>query len=199
MKLVAIIAASLLSVSAFAQTGAVQTETTAAGLLGKRYVEAGLGWVDYRHSSRDGFGAGVDVNVPVHTNIDVNLSYQHSYVQNWINIGDYVGTSVTGYFTRGDSKPYARLGLGYSWSQSWIDSDHGVWNGEVGIERSVNDKVSASFSVGYDDDFRSHSDGLWNVAVGGTYAFCPKVVGTAKISYIEYGSVGYTVGLAYRF
>jgi len=199
MKLVAVIAASLLSVGAFAQSTAVQTETASSGLIGKRYVEAGLGWVDYRHTSRDGFGAGVGVNVPVSANFDVGVSYQHSYIQHWINVGDYLGTAATGYITRGQDKYFASLSLGYAWAQRWLDSDHTVWGGSVGIERSVNEKLSTSFSVGYDDDLGQHRVGLWDMSVGANYAFCSKIVGTAKISYIEYGSLGYSLGLAYRF
>jgi hypothetical protein len=199
MKLVAVIAASLLAVGAFAQSATVESQSASAGLIGKRYVDAGFGWIDIRHGSEDLFGAGLSVNVPVHANFDVSLDYSHSYITNWTNLSDYLGTSITGYVPRGDSKYFARVALGYSWAQSWASSDHAVWGTDVGIERAVNDKVSATFSVGYDDDFGQHRDGLWDVSVGGTYAFTSKIVGTAEISYIEYGDVGYSLGMAYRF
>ena len=199
MKLVAVIAASLLTVGAFAQSATVESQNASAGLLGKRYVEAGFGWVDFRQSSRDAFGTGVDVNIPVHANFDVNLGYAHTYIQHWLNAGDKIGGTVTGYVARGDSKYFASLGLAYSWSPVRFGSDYTMWNGEVGIEHAVTDKLSTSFSVGYVDDFGQHRDSKWDVSVGTSYAFCPKFVGTASVSYIEYGALGYTAGLAYRF
>ena len=197
MKLVAVLAASLLSVGAFAQSATV--ETSSAGLLGKRYAEAGFGLSDYRHTYIDGLASGLNVNLPVNANFDASLGYSYAWFEGDEGIGHSVNAAVTGYLSRGGNKPYARLGLGYAWLHDWIDSDHGVWSTEVGIERAVNDKVSATFSVGYADDFGQHRAGLWDVSVGGTYAFCSKLVGTAEISYIEYGTVGYAVGLAYRF
>lgn len=65
MKLVAVFAASLISVAAFAQSATVETETVTSGLIGKRYVSAGFAWTDINNSSVEGMGAGLNLNVPV--------------------------------------------------------------------------------------------------------------------------------------
>ena len=199
MKLVAVFAASLLSVAALAQSTTVETETVTAGLLGKRYVAAGFGWNDYNHTGTDGLGAGLDFNLPVHTNIDLSLNYGYSWLEGVTGVGHVLNAAVTGYITRGENKPYLTLSTGYVWAERRFDSDHGVWGAEVGIERAVNDKISSTFSVGYDDDFRNHGEGLWDVAIGATYNITDKLVGTAEVSYIEYGTIGYSVGVAFRF
>lgn len=199
MKLVAVFAASLLSVAALAQSTVVETETVTAGLLGKRYVAAGFGWTDLNHSTVESMGAALDLNVPVHTNFDLSLNYGYSWLEGATEIGHVLNAAVTGYITRGENKPYLTLSTGYVWANRNFDRDHGVWGAEVGIERAVNDKISSTFSVGYDDDFRNHGEGLWDVSIGATYNFTDKLVGTAEVSYIEYGSIGYTAGVAFRF
>lgn len=199
MKLVAVIAASLLSVAAFAQSANVQTETASAGLIGKRYVSTGFGWVDYNHSSIEGMGTGLDVNIPFHSNFDLTVGYSYAWLEGAEELGHTADVAVTGYIVRGENKFFAGLSTGYVWASEWLDSDHGVWGAKAGIERAVNDKISSTFSVGYDDDFGQHRDSAWDVSIGATYNFTAKWVGTAEVSYIEGGSYGYTAGVAYRF
>ncbi len=197
MKLVAVIAASVLSVAAFAQTTAVDTETSSAGLIGKRYVDTGFSWVDINNSSVEGMDAGLAVNVPVNANFDVSLGYSYAWLEGAEELGHTVNAAVTGYITRGENKPFARLNVGYDWAK--FDSDHGIWGAAVGIERAVNSKLSSTLSVGYGDDFGQHRQGAWNVALGATYNVTSKIVVSAEVAYIELGSLGYTAGVAYRF
>lgn len=199
MKLVALVAASLLSVAAFAQSATVEPQTASAGLIGKRYIGTGFGWTDINHSSVEGLGAGIDVNVPVNANFDLTASYAYSWVEGVIGVGHTASVAATGYITRGDDKYFAALSTGYAWIENLFDKDHMVWGAEVGIERAVNEKVSSTFSVGYDDDFGQHRDSAWDVTVGATYNFSAKLVGTAEVSLIEGGSIGYLAGVAYRF
>jgi len=197
MKLVAVLAASLLSVAAFAQNATVGTETAAAGLLGKRYVETGFSWTDINRSSVEAMSTGLDINVPVSANFDVSIGYGYSWLEGAECLGHTANAAVTGYITRGDSKPFARLNVGYDWAK--YDSDHGFWGARVGIERAVNAKVSSTFSVGYGDDFGQHRVGAWDVAIGATYDLTSKIVLSAEVAYIECGSIGYSAGVAYRF
>ena len=199
MKLVAVIAASFLTVASFAQSAKVETETETAGLIGKRYVSAGFGWTDINNSSVEGMGTGVDVNIPFHTNFDLTVGYSYSWLEGAIDLGHTASLGVTGYITRGENKYYATLSTGYVWASDDFDSDHGIWGARAGIERAVTEKISASFSVGYDDDFGQHRDAVCDVAIGGTYNITSKLVASAEVAYIEYGSVGYSAGLAYRF
>lgn len=199
MKLVAAIAASLIAGSAFAQN-AVETETVTAGLLGKRYVDTGLGWVDINHSSVEGMSFGLDVNVPVNTNFDVSLGYGYSWLEGAVEIGHRADVAVTGYITRGENKPFATLSTGYTWGNAGNGvGDYGVWGVEVGVERAVTEKLSSTLSAGYSDDYGQHRDSLWNVTLGGTYNITASVVAQAAVSYLERGSVGYVLGVAYRF
>ena len=197
MKLVAVLAASLLSVAAFAQSATVDTEASSAGLLGKRYVEAGFSWTDINHSSVEAMGTGLDVNVPVNANFDVSLGYGYAWLEGSEGLGHSANAAVTGYITRDENKPFARLNVGYDWAK--YDSDHGFWGAQVGIERAVNTKVSSTFSVGYGDDFGQHRVGAWDVALGGPYDITTKIVLSAEVAYIEGGSIGYSAGVAYRF
>jgi hypothetical protein len=199
MKLVAVIAASLLSAAAFAQTATVETETASAGLLGKRYLGVGFAWTDLNRSSVEGMGAALGVNVPVTANVDVSLSYGYAWLEGAQDLGHSGVASVTGYAVQGANKPFATLSLGYDWANSIVDSDHGFWGVDVGVQRSLTEKISATFSVGYDDDFGQHRAGLWSTTIGADYALTSKLVASAAVSYIEYGSIGYSAGLAYRF
>jgi len=199
MKLVAVFAASLISVAAFAQSATVETETVTAGLLGKRYVGTSSDGLDRNHSSVEGMAAGMDLNVPVHPNFDVSLNYGYSWLEGVVGVGHTLDAAVTGYITRGEYKPFVSLSTGYAWVEKRFDSDHGIWGAKAGVERAVNDKISCTVSVGYDDDFRNHGEGLWDATIGATYNITSAFVGRVDVSYIEYGSIGYTAGLAYRF
>ena len=198
MKLVAVFAASLITVAAFAQSATVETETVTSGLLGKRYVSAGFGWSDLNNSSVEGMAAGLNLNVPVHTNFDLNLGYGYSWLEGAVGVGHSANVALTGYITRGAFKPFASVSTGYVF-ENRFDSDHGVWGTEAGVECELSSKLACKVSVGYDDDFRNHSEGLWDATVGATYNITDKLVGTAEVSYIEYGSIGYMAGLAVRF
>ena len=199
MKLVAVFAASLLSVAALAQSTTVETETVTSGLLGKRYVAAGFGWSDINHSTVEGMGAALNLNVPVHTNFDVTLGYGYSWLEGVVGVGHSAKAALTGYITRGAFKPFASVSTGYEWLENRFDSDHGVWGADVGVECELSRKFAIVASVGYDDDFRNHGEGLWDVTLGGTYNFTDKLVGTAAVAYIEYGTISYNVGVAFRF
>ena len=199
MKLVAVIAASLLSVAAFAQSPAVETETASAGLLGKRYVAAGFGWTDLKHSSVDSLAAGLSVNVPVKANLDLTASYGYSWLEGATGIGHTASLAATGYVARGEDKFFGSLSAGYAWVDNRFDSDHPVWGVEVGVERSLNDKFAATLSVGYNDDLGQRRESTWNVALGASYNVTSAIVATAEVAYVEFGSFGYMAGVAYRF
>lgn len=199
MKLIAVLAASSIGVAAFAQN-TVSTETTAtAGLLGGRYVATGFGWTDINHSSREGMGAGLALNVPVNANFDVTVAYGYSWLEGVIGVGHSVDTAVTGYIARGENKYFASASLGYNWAENLFDTDHPVWGLSAGIERAVSDKLSLTTSVGYADDFGQHRDSRWDVSVGAAYNLTSKLVATADVALIEGGSVAYTAGIAFRF
>lgn len=201
MKLAAAFTASLLSVAAFAQSATVEPSVATAGLLGKRYVGTGFSWADYNHSGIEGVGTGLDFNLPVHANIDLGLGYSYSWLEGAEEIGHTLGASVTGYITRAENKPYVRLSIGQFWgNDDWYDDDSiGIWGAEVGVERAVSDKLSLTFSVSYNDNFENGDNGAWSTALGGTYNITDALVATAEVAYIEYGTIGYTAGLAFRF
>lgn len=199
MKLVAVFAASLISVAAFAQSATVETETVTSGLLGKRYVSAGFGWTDINNSSVEGMATGLNLNVPVHTNFDLNLGYGYSWLEHSVGIGHSANAALTGYITRGAFKPFASVSTGYEWIEKRFDSDHGVWGAKVGVECELSSKLACEVDVCYDDDFRNHGEGMWDTSIGATYNFTDTLVGMAKVTYIEYGSIGYMGGLAVRF
>ena len=199
MKLVAVFAASLLSVAALAQSTTVETETVTSGLLGKRYIGAGFGWTDVNHSDVEALGAGLSLHVPVHTNFDCSLGYRYSWLEGVVGVGHSANAAVTGYITRGAFKPFASVSTGYKWNENRFDSDHGVWGAEVGVECELSRKLACEVSVGYDDDFRNHGEGQWDASVGAIYNFTDKLVGMAEVTYREYGSVGYMGGVAFRF
>lgn len=195
MKHVSALAASLLSVAAFAQDAA----PASAGLLGQRYVDTGFSWVDINHSSVEGMSYGLSVNLPVNSNFDVAAYYGYSWTEGAFEIGHSAGVAVTAYTAYNDYKPFATLSTGYNWMNNDLDGDHGVWGVEVGVERTITAKIAATVSVGYDDDFGQHRDGAWDVTLGGTYNITDKLVAEADIALIEGGSIGYGLGVAYRF
>ena len=205
MKLVAVLAASCLSVAAFAQnvTTSVPTETESvtAGLLGKRYVAAGFGWTDINNSSVEMMTTGLTVNVPVHTNFDVALNYGYYWLEGNVGLAHELSADVTGYITRGQDKYFATATLGYDYfdNDRNLGGDHGIWAATAGVERALNDKLALIVSGTYADDFGQHRDSEWKATLGANYNFTSSLVGTAEVSYIEGGSLGYVAGLAYRF
>jgi opacity protein-like surface antigen len=198
MKKIVVIASSLISAAAFAQTATPQTEN--AGLLGKRYAEASFGWVDVNHSSSDAMAVGVDFNVPVHTNFDLGIGYAYSWLEGGTNLGSVLGADITGYYEYQSFKPFASLGLSQVWANRNIDGNQYVaWDVSAGVEHTVTDCVSLGVSISYADAFRSGDNHTWSGDIVASVKLTDKLLGTAGISYIEGGSFGYTVSLIQRF
>ena len=168
-----------------------------AGLIGKRRVDLGFTYVDLNKSSTDAFGTGVYANIPVCKNADIGVGYAYNWAEAHSDVDMHtLSTDVTTYFKQGAAKPFASLSLGYIWPDR---ADRFVWGARAGVEVALDQKAAVSASVGYDDDFKSGDNGSWDGAVGLSYWVNATTALTAKISWIEYGDMSYTVGCSIKF
>ncbi len=140
------------------------------GVIGKRYVETGIGFWDEAHTSHNTYGTGISANLPICTGLDLSGGYSYS----WFNRDPFtskqhnLGGSATFYNTAEDGiKPFVSLGLGYTFydenlDKGWVFANdrknhHGTdyvnWNATVGAEFPYK-WVSVIPTITYNDDMR---------------------------------------------
>lgn len=197
-KLVSALAVLAASVSAIAQTSPdTPLFETSAGLLGHRYAEYSVGYLDVNHSDNDAFGAGLAVNLPVAPSFDMLIDYTYSWGEGRPNIDSH-DLSATGiyYLSSGPLKPFGGLTLGYNWND--FDDDP-YWGVRAGVEYELNSRVVLTATVGYDDNFNRGDNGLFDGTVRANYWFTRNVSGYAAVSIIEGGHAGFAAGVTLRF
>lgn len=197
-KLVSVLAVVAASVSAFAQTQpANPANEISNGLLGTRYADVGLGFIDVNHSGTDAFGAGFTVNLPVVSNIDVAVNYSYAWVESYSDIDSHT-LSVDGiyYINQGAFKPFGGVSVGYNWND-W--DNESIWGAFGGIEFQLNPRVVLTASAGYDANFDDADEGDFNGTVAARYFFTKNVAAAVSVELIEGGHVGYTAGVTLKF
>lgn len=196
IKLLAV-AALAAGANLFAQTQPAAAATN-AGLLGQRYAEATVGYLDVNKSGTNIWGLGAAVNVPVNSYLDATLSWAHAEAEGSGN-GQVAGLagSVTGYMPLETGKTFGTFTLGYDWIVP--GKDDWSYSVEGGYEYPVCDKFAARVSVGYSSDFHQNTNESWDGTLKGIYQFSEKLSGTAAVSFIDGGHIGYTVGCVFKF
>lgn len=194
IKLLTALSALVVGTSVFAQ----QSATSSASLLGQRYVGTSFGYTDFNNSPVDAFGATVVVNLPVRANLDVGFGYSRNWLESYSDINvDAIGANATFIHTKGSFKTFTSLALGYNWGP--FEDEATVWGANLGVEFAVAPKATVALSVGYDDDFKSGNNGVWDGTLRGNYQVTEKITAVGAVSWIEGGSVGFTLGAALRF
>lgn len=200
-KLVGVLAAIAVGSSAFAQTSPANpaNEAGSAGLLGHRYAEFDLGYLDTHKSKNDVWVTGLAYNQPLAPNIDVGLNYAYGWVNNhgtWHT--NSIGADAVYYYDTGAFKPFGGVSLGYSWVNHGDNTTD--WGVTAGVEYIVNPQVVLTATVDYDSDFkRGNNDDAFSTTVRGNYWFTKQVGAFAGLSYIEGGNWGYSTGVTFKF
>jgi len=193
IKLLAVIAAVASSVTAFAQ----QAPAPSAGLLGQRYAQASFGYFDIKNSPVDAFAAGLGVNLPISASLDVGLSYAHGWIESFSNIdSDVVIGDATFIHVSDTFKTFTTLSLGYDWNDF---QERTIWGARAGAEFRLTPRAALALSAGYDDDFKSGNNGLWDGTARANYWATDKVALIGSVTWIEGGDVGFSIGAALRF
>lgn len=187
-----------LAVPAFAQATATTTaqEPASPSLLGKRYAEVTAGLVD--SSPDNGYGVGAAFNAPLAAGLDVGVNFQHNWLDG--NSSDNyqdLGLNLTGYHDLGKVRVFGRATLGYEW---WSVANESWYQLEAGAEYAVTRRLLVSAQVGWYDYFSSNtSDGSFFGGPKVTYWTSSSIALSGAVSFIEYGDVGYTLGVAFVF
>lgn len=193
IKLLAAIAAVATGATAIAQQGPAPS----AGLLGQRYVQASFGYFDVKGSPFDAFAAGLGVNLPVSASLDVGFNYAHGWVESFSDIdSDVVVADATFIHVSDTFKTFTTLSLGYDWNAL---EERTIWGARAGAEFPLTPRAALSVSAGYDDDFKSGNNGLWDGTARANYWATDKVALIGSVSWIEGGDVGFSIGAALRF
>lgn len=196
----------LVAAAGYAQTSTTTTApastATSSGLLGQRYVEAGFGVTDLRGVSDNLFDLGVAVNLPVASSVDVGAFYNYSWFDGPFSAhSNQVGVGGTYYVPLSGIKPFASVGVGYSWDRSGGFRDNrGFWAAAIGAEIPVG-AVTFTPHISYTDDFEGgNADGYsygveastWISARTGVYLSVGRIEGPGS-------SDAWTYGLGVRF
>jgi hypothetical protein len=167
------------TVSAAAQTQYAPASAP-AGLLGQRYVEAGVGAVDPHGTSDLGFTGDLSANIPLQPGLDVGFGYTYSRIETDIFNGSITArardhvlyASATAYSQVGAMKPFFGGAVGHRWNRSSLrfagaqvfrDSDNeSLWGLATGVEIPFG-RFSVTPAISYQDAFRR------DAAAGFTY------------------------------
>jgi opacity protein-like surface antigen len=195
--------------------------SNANGLLGQRYVEASVGAIDPHGSSDYGFSGDVSVNLPVQTGLDVGFGYTYNRLNADLLSGLFklrqrdhtLSSTLTGYSTFGNIKPFAGLGVGYQWSRAKLnfggtrvfetDDDDAVWGAGIGAEIPVG-AFTITPSISYQDTFSSDSSGAFAYGVEGHTWFTRTLGGFGEVTFSDPTGGGrqawiYRAGVRLRF
>ena len=191
--------------SASAQTNTTPVVTTDAtgqtlgsGLLGKRYVDAGFGYIDFKDFNDNQLSAGGSINLPVNANIDLGVGYSYNWLDDHSSIDAHAwDVGATYYFTQGSIKPFGTVSLGYIF-QDFAD-DEATWGVSAGLEFLATEKLSFRASVGYDDYFDNAYDESISGGVDVAYWFSEKVAGQVGARLFEGGDRGAAASIVIRF
>ncbi len=196
-NLLGALAALTISTVAFAQTEPASPAAGSRSLLGQRYLDAGIAFVDLNHSSIDAYATGVTVNLPATANIDVAFNWTHEWLEAHSDVDAHT-LSVDGiyYIDSGALKPFGGLSLGYVWAD-WEDDS--IWGAFGGVEYQVASNVVLTARVGYDADFDDADEGSFDLSVSGRYFLTDTLAVSAGVSFIEGGDVGYVAGVTLKF
>jgi len=196
-KLVSALAAVAVSASVFAQTQPENPNYSSSGLLGQRYVDYGFGFIDVNKSRTDLYAAGLTVNVPVVSNIDVAVNYSYSWVEADHNDNAHeLSLDAIYYIEAGKLKPFGGLTYGYNWND-WDDDDY--WGAFGGLEFQALPQLVLSASAGYNADFDDADEGTWDGTVTARYFFTKTVAASVSTTLFEGGDVGYSAGVTLKF
>lgn len=184
--------------SVFAQNQpAAQTEA-GAGLLGQRYAELSLGYIDVNKSGTNVWGPSLDVNLPINSYLDATVSWARVEAEGSGNgQSNGLAGAVTGYMPLENGRTFGTFAVGYNWIVP--GKDDWSYTIEGGYEYPVNSQIAVRVSAGYSDDFHQNSAGTWDGTLKGIYKFTEKFSGSAAISAIDGGHIGYTIGGIYKF
>lgn len=196
----AVLAALVATASVNAQDQSGVTEAPSSGLISKRYISAGFGYIDVRHSNVDAYAAGVDFNMPLNSLVDLHASFTHSYVENHSDLdGQGLSIGATSYLVQGSVKPYFRAEVGYVWSDGdGIGFDYTL---SAGGEYELTEKLSlnayASFNDGFEDDTETSDE--WSGTLQANYWATKSLVTSLGTTWFEGGHVGVFGSVAYKF
>jgi hypothetical protein len=201
-------ALAALAAGAFLHGQSTAASSTTAGVLGQRYVGAGVFVDDFRDTSIDsGIGGGLLVNLPVASALDVAFEYSYERVDDSLLDGreHAIAATLRAYNAYEGVKLFSDVTLGYAWdkikapSVGRITDNDGFWAVGVGVEAPIASSTALVGRVAYGDRFDGDDSDAWTFTVGANHWFTPKLVGAASVSFQEDDAVLYTIGLGLRF
>lgn len=189
--LIAGLAASSLAAPAFSQPA------DSPSLLGKRYVEAFVGYTDYNRFTSD-IGMGATINLPLTASLDVGSTFLRNQQK---------GDSSTHYETLdlhlaahrdcGPVRGFARATFGYEW---WSVENLWWYRLDLGAEHALTDRLLISAHVSWQDFFSSDMlAGRFSVTPKATYWLTPAIAVSGSLSYIETGDLFSKFAIAFVF
>lgn len=173
-----------------------------AGVIGKRYAEAGVSIQDPQQYSDTSIGYGVYGNVPLCKNIDVGMSYSYG-TQNYTPMGapsdvvidstfHNIGAHAT-IFNRIEKgiKPFLSFSLGHTSAEVEVlgenhDTNYQWWGISTGAEFPLK-WVSVIASIGYEDDFKrsAFSSQDWFVKTEVSTWITPKIGAYVSVAFVR--------------
>lgn len=189
-------------------SGLLVSAASAQGLLGERYVGADIGYEDASPGSQDGYGFGLEANLPLDFGgpqaaygSDVNLDFDFIDFDN-VDIMSFDGVYRAYMPLEGGLNPLAGAGLG------WLDFDAGGGSTdtiyvplELGLEW-VNGPWSLTplfrYSIAFDDNVND----FWSVGARVAYWFGNGWGATGSIDHTDYDGadkLGFRFGVVYAY
>ncbi len=176
-------------------------QDTSASLLGVRYVETGFAYNDINNSSVDAFSVGANLNVPVTANLDLTAGYTYLWAEGNRSVyANGATVSATGYITEGAWRTFVVGTLGHVWQSSNLGGDdYGVWSAGIGAEYSINSQTAVAALISYDDTFQGGDNHSISGGARLSHWFTSAIAGTFGVTWLEGGSLSYSVSAIFKF
>lgn len=177
---------------------AASTSEVGPGLLGQRYAELSISYLDVNHSNTNAWGPSVVVNSPINSYLDASVSWSRAEDEGdgEFQINGLAG-AVTGYLPLHTGNAFGTFSVGYDWVVP--GKDDWSYTVEGGYEYAFCASFAARVSAGYTSDFDDDSNASFDGTIKGIYKISDRWSATASFSVIEGGHLGYAVGGVFKF
>jgi len=206
-------------VAAAALVAGTVSVSSAAGLLGQRYVGATFDWVLWDNDELpggdldDGRGLSLTFNQPLSSNVDLSLDYSYLDAGGTLDLGEgdiynfdassqAVTFNATFYMPAGNVKPFVKAGAGWAWAKIDGDSDNDtIYQIVPGVEIPAGEKATLTLFAAWQDYFdnESEDDGFFTFGATAEFALNDKVSLLATGSVDDDSNYGISAGAILRF
>lgn len=178
----------------FAQTTTTQgtTMTAPAGVLGQKFVDVNVGFLEVEDFGEDAYGAGVGVNFPIAPSLDLTGGYEYGRAKfsGAKATSHTLEAGATYYIPMNGVKPFVAGELAHSWARTrfggFQNNDQTFfWDAKAGVEIPVGVALTLTPSISYGDDFEGGDSHDISYHFEANYWISPQAAVYGEVSFTQ--------------